>query len=309
MRSVNWNNAMVLNENGTIMGPYRHEEWLEHSYYLWDLFHKLKSQPELFLLNQSYYWSTIYFRHNDDFCAGLYQRFTPIFMLLARFLPDEYSRHRSYADVHSGADLWENIKPVDKEEAVNFRQHGKMFNVSVPHDANLKIRGQMITDVMKVRANEKKKFKSFVGKVKKNQTDFTDFVMPAESQFESWYRPLKNLPKRLVNGLELPAIFPNNERHILEHWDTCVEGIEKFLKSGAIQLMPLNYTPKLVATHVLANADNPDKKTRPCYDGGSFKILEAFKTSCKLEGLPQILNLVLKGKGSMHNQYIDNDFR
>ena len=286
---------MVLDKNGTVIGPYRHNEWLEHSYFLWDLFFKLKDQPELFFLNHKYFWSSIHFRHNDDFCAGLYQRFTPIFMLLARYLPDEYSKHRSYADVHSGSDLWENIKPVDKEEAIPFRQHGKIFNVSSPHYTNMRIRGQMITDVMKVRESEKRKFKQFVKKVKKNQTDFTDFTMPSESQFESWYRPLKNLPRRLVNDKEFPAIFPNNERHILEHWDKCLEGIEKFLKSGAIRLMPQSYTPKLIATHVLANADNPDKKTRPCYDGGSFKILEAFKTSCKLEGLPQILNLVLLG--------------
>ena len=286
---------MVLDEKGAIKGPYRHEEWLVHSYMLWDLFFKLREQPELFMLNHQYYWSLIYFRHNDDFCAGLYQRFTPIFLLLAAYLPDEYSKHRSYADVHSGSDLWENIKPVDKEEAIQFRQHGKVFNVSTPHKSNMKIRGQMITDVMKVRQNEKIKFKAFTNKVKKNQTDFTDFVMPNESHFHSWYRPLKNLPKRLVNNQELPAIFPNNERHILEHWDTCVKGISKFLESGAIRLMPLTYTPKLVATHVLANADNPDKKTRACYDGGSFKILEAFKTSCKLEGLPQILLLVLLG--------------
>ena len=44
----------------------------------------------------------MFFRHNDDFTAGLYSQFTPIFLQLARFLPTDYVRHRSYADVHSG---------------------------------------------------------------------------------------------------------------------------------------------------------------------------------------------------------------
>ena len=102
IRAVNWNNAMVLNENGVVQGPYSHQEWLEHSWFLWDLFFKLKEDPEVFFLNHAFWWSCIYFRHNEDFCAGLYQRFTPIFLLLANYLPDDYSKHRSYADVHSG---------------------------------------------------------------------------------------------------------------------------------------------------------------------------------------------------------------
>ena len=100
---------------------------------------------------------------------------------------------------------------------------------------------------------------------KKKRSEFTTFCFPDQSQIESWYRPLKNIPKRLVNNKVLPAIFPNNQRHIDDHWETCIEGITKFLKSGALRLMPRDYQPIMVATHVLANADNPDKKTRACF--------------------------------------------
>ena len=132
-------------------------------------------------------------------------------------------------------------------------------------------------------------------RIKNNDGILNDACFPAESNIESWYRPLKHVPMRIVNGKISEPIFPNNERHVLEHWDTCIAGITKFLSSGAIKLMPQNYKPLLITAFVLANADDPLKKTRPCFDGGSFKQLEAYKTSCKLEGLPEILKILTAG--------------
>ena len=198
-------------------------------------------------------------------------------MLLARFLPTEYARHRSYADVHSGSDLWENILPVDKEEAKKFRQSGSMFNYSEFHTSNCRIRGIEIMDkcpktLAELRKSEKERFAKLTSKMKTESTDLTSFKLEGETEFESWYRPIRNVPMRLVEEKVLPAIFKNNADHIYDHWQTCVDTIEKFLKSGAIKLMPKTYQPKLSATFVLANATSLHKSPRACYDGGPFKV-------------------------------------
>ena len=231
------------------------------------------------MLNKHYWWSQMFFRHNNDFVAGLYSQFTPIFLQLARFLPTEYIRHRSYADVHSGSDLWENIEPIDKDEARQFRQHGKMFNVSVVHEANVKILGVKDTcpkKVLEAREQEKLRFRALKSRMKECSTDLTDFTVNGETDFESWYRPIKNIPKRWVNGREQAAVFDNNQRHIVDHWNTCTKTIEKFLTTGAIKLMPESYVPDLSATFVLANADSEHKKPRACYDGGPYKVMWGF---------------------------------
>jgi len=179
--------------------------------------------------------------------------------------------------VHSGSDLWENILPVDKEEAKEFRQSGHMFNVSEPHVSNCKILGLEIKDmcpktILKLRQQEKERFKKLTNKMKTESTDLTSFKVEGESEFESWYRPIRSIPMRIVNDTVRPAVFANNEDHIQDHWQTCLDTIEKFLKSGAIKLMPEDYEPKLSATFVLANANSTHKSPRACYDGGPFKV-------------------------------------
>ena len=180
--------------------------------------------------------------------------------------------------------MWENIEPVDQNEARPFRQHGKMFNQSVMHESNAKILG--ITDncpktVSFLRQKEKDRFATLKSKMKQCTTELTDFMVENETQFESWYRPVKNVPKRLLNGMVQPAIFDNNQRHVTEHWTTCTKSIEKFLSSGAIKLMPESYVPDLSATFVLANADSAHKKPRACYDGGPYKVSLMIRRVCK----------------------------
>ena len=168
--------------------------------------------------------------------------------------------------------------PIDEEEAKQFRQKGKMFNNSEYHQTNCKIRGIDIMDkcpkkLETLRKQEKDRLAKLTKKMKKGCTDLTNFKVENETDFESWYRPIKNIPLRLLDGAVKPAIFGNNEDHILTHWQTCVKTIEKFLKSGAIKLMPENFKPKLSATFVLANATSEHKSARACYDGGPYKVI------------------------------------
>ena len=171
--------------------------------------------------------------------------------------------------------------PVDKEEARPFRQNGSMFNQSELHPTNCKIRGINIMDICpkelsNLREKEKERLSKITTKMKKESTDLTTFKVEDETEFESWYRPIRNIPLRLVQDEVKPAIFPNNEDHVLDHRQTCIDTIEKFLKSGAIKLMPKEYKPKLSATFVLANANSQHKAPRACYDGGPFKVIKLY---------------------------------
>ena len=216
-------------------------------------------------------------------------------------MADDYTKHRSYADVHSGSDLWENIKPIDKEQAVPFRQNGHMFNETRPHAMNQKILGISSVNLKEARESDRKHFEKLQDRIKSDTTELTTFAVTEGQEkadnpyFHSWYKPVKHIPKRLVNKEVRAAFFPNNERHTMEHWDTCIKTIEKFLESGAIMLMSHGFRPELSATFVLANADCPIKKTRACYDGGAYKTLEAYKTECKLDGLPEITKIIFLG--------------
>lgn len=283
IRPVNYKNALVLNKHGQIVGPTTQKEWLIHSQKMLDIFFEIINDNSKYNeTTKQYWWSQLFFRHNSDFTAGLYSQFTPIFLQIARFLPTEYVKHRSYADVHSGSDLFENIMPTDIGDAKQFRQSGKMFNITEPHKTNCRIRGLKIKDmcpkkVQKLREEEKSRFKKLTAKMKNDSTDLTDFKVNDESDFESWYRPIRNIPMRLLEKTVKPALFKNNEEHVQAHWKTCLETIEKFLNSGAIKLMPESYKPKLSATFVLANAESEHKSARACYDGGPYKVRENIK--------------------------------
>ena len=92
-RPVNFQNSLVINGNGKIMGPFEEIEWQLQSQKLMDIFFKLVNEPQHYnATTKSFWWSEIFFRHNGDFVAGLYSRYTEIFQLLAKYLPNEYTR-------------------------------------------------------------------------------------------------------------------------------------------------------------------------------------------------------------------------
>ena len=86
-------------------------------------------------------WRDLFFRQEDSFYGGIYSDFTEISMLYARKLPSDYLRHSAYKIIHQGTDIFDNLAPIDENEARKFRNHGKFFTKTVPHIQNCKIRG------------------------------------------------------------------------------------------------------------------------------------------------------------------------
>ena len=101
--------------------PYEFIEWLEYSYSLVDKFH------ELLVNSNAFQWADLYFRNEDDFYSGSYNHFSPISLLLARKLHNDQLAHRSYEVIHSGVNLFDNIRPIDYENRKKFREGGKQI--------------------------------------------------------------------------------------------------------------------------------------------------------------------------------------
>ena len=239
------------------------------------------------------------YRSNNLIVRCLIKWFEEIHLLMANAFPDLDSKHKSYSEVHAGADLWHNLQPTDISEAKQFRDAGKIFNVSLQHETNCKIRGIKHLshfDILAHREQRKQQLINLKDRLKKGSENLANMIpVGCKDHLEAWYPSTKCLPLRLQGRQVTSAVYENNERHIEAHWDVIIKCLTDFLKNGAIKLMPEKYVPPMACSLVLANADNPLKKVRPCHDGGPLKLLEAFKAPCKLEGLPEILRILKKG--------------
>ena len=306
VKAVNRNAALVLSREGIVQGPYTFQEWKVYSWQYWDWFHDIMKDPLAFNKNNaSTWWSKIYFRATTDFIAGNYNYYKDIQMLMIREIIDRDAKHSCYENMHRGVDLYHNLIPLDITEAKSFYNNGKVFNISVPHITNHTIRSEDLgsIDILRERQSRRDFFDELKIK-RKSGSNLLAKSMPDDlsensdkQYFKNWYPLIKQLPLRLVENrgtdTVLPAIFGNNDNHIQDHWNKVIKCLSGFLKTGALKIMPQDYQPVMSAALVLANADHPTKKVRPCFDGGPLKLTEAFKFPCKLEGLPHIFSLLM----------------
>ena len=248
IRPVNKNYALVMGRWNGIQGPYEFHEWKSYSWSLWDLFCELKDDENAIIEDNLHYrWSKIYFRHPKDFVGGHYSLYSDILMVLCAYFEDEYTRHRAYADVWEGSCLFENIEPVDKDEARDFRQSGKIFNFTVPHKSNCKKRGvdPHSLSLSQLREDDRLAVKRFKNRIQQGDTALTTYTDPVGVPFHSWYKLAKHIPLRLKDGQVKPAIFDNNEELIQTYWKESLDTIQGFFDCHCIELMPENYIPDL----------------------------------------------------------------
>ena len=301
VRAVNKLSALVMSQDGIIQGPYTFKEWKLYAWQCWDWFHDIVEGRSTFdWSNKSTWWAKVYFRDMSQFVAGNYNYYSDIHLLMIRKIIDEDSQHSCYASMHSGVDLFHNLKPMDIWEAKPFHNKGKVFNISMPYVTNIHIRGVKSQEVNIV--DQRRLRREFFEKLKnKKNTNSVALNRVYEGgdveRFENWYPLVKQIPFKVVDNHKdsltvLPAFFENNEKHTNDHQDKIIKCLTGFLTTGALRMMPKNYTPVMTAALVLANAEHPTKKVRPCFDGGPLKITAAFKYPCKLEGLPQIFTLL-----------------
>ena len=256
VRPVNRNYAFVMGRHDGIHGPFEFHEWKQYSWNLWDWFFDLKDDENALIEdNLHYQWSQVYFRHPKDFIGGHYGLYSDILMPMCAYFEDTYTKHRSYADVWDGSDLFENIEPVDIHQARDFRNHGKLFNFTVPHLSNCKKHGIDPTKIspLELRNQDRQAVERFKARIKRGDTALTTYTDPQGDPYKSWYKMAKHIPLRLVNDKVQPAIFDNNQELIDQYWDESLDTIQGFFDCKCIELMPENYVPDLSGT---VNIDN-----------------------------------------------------
>ena len=234
-----------------IHGPYEFQEWKIYSWKLLDWFFELQNDENALIESNIHLrWSKVYFRHPKDFVGGHYGLYSDIQLLLCAYFTDEYTRHRAYADVWEGSCLYENIEPVDKEDGREFRDHGKMFNFTVPHLANCKKQSVDATIISneELRKNDRLAIQRFKTRIKHGDASLTNYTDPDGDRFKSWYKLAKHVPLRIVYNRILPAIFENNEDLIDENWEDSLATIQGFFDCHCIELMPEDYIPDLSGT-------------------------------------------------------------
>ena len=248
VRPVNRNYCFVMGRYDGIQGPYEFHEWKSYSWKLWDLFCMLKDDENAIIEDNLHYrWSQLYFRHPKDFIGGHYGLYSDVLMILCAYFEDEYTRHRAYADVWEGSCLYENIEPVNIDEARDFRQSGKVFNFTVPHKSNCMKRSVDPATLSNdhLRENDRLAVKRFKNRLKLGDTTLTTYTDPVGVPYDSWYKLAKHVPLRLKDGKVQPAIFENNEELIQTYWKESLDTIQGFFDCHCIELMPEDYIPDL----------------------------------------------------------------
>ena len=310
VRPVNKNGAFVATRSkGRIEGPYLYKEWLEYSYFLFDLCHDVMSNikaPD---------WSLLFFRKEDDFYGGAYADFYQIAFLMIHKLEGLANKHGASNDFHRGVDLYETLQHKSSAVTNEFRKKGEMYTIPRPHKEFIReIHKKRISEVNVLELNKKHewikdRYKTRLKKLKKENrkrsaAEALHFLPEREQNFENWYPLIKQTPVwfefksqewKYPPIIHTDPIIEKSQAKLIE------KTIEKWLKNGAIIMMDENEKPDLCTPVVLANVQLPGgpapdltKKERMCHDGGYEKAIEGYSFPCKLEDLYGILQVLEK---------------
>ena len=304
VRSVNRKGFMVMKEKtGYIEGPYLYSEWLEYS---WQLFDKVHDVLEGKLVPN---WNEIHFRHEDDFYSGIYSHFYQIFQVMICQLEGVEVKHGASNDVSRGANLYETLLPKDLTNHKSMEGKGEMHTVPRIHrEFATEIHKKQVSDfdvtslqnqlIAKSKANSKRvRLIRKHNKIRKNKV--LHYRPPVDQNFDQWYFPLKQTPvwfSYKTQKWQYPPVIETNARLEKAQERLINKTILKWLKTGALYLMPEGELPDLATPSVFANVampgmppPDPTKKERLCHHGGFEKAIEGYSLPCKLEDLYSIL--------------------
>ena len=304
VRAVNRRGFMIMKEKtGYIEGPYRYRDWVNHGWYLFDLVHEVmegKKSPD---------WNEIFFRHENDFYSGIYSHFYEFFQIMICQLDGVEVKHGASNDVSRGADLYETLLPKDLNNHKSMQGKGEMHTVPRIHreyaeNVHMKAVNEFdVGDLQRQKLEAKTKNASRVKLIRKHNRIRKNKILyyrpKTEQHFEQWYFPLKQTPvwfSYKTRKWQYPPIIDTNP--ILERAQRNLinKTILKWLKTGALFILPEGKLPDLATPSVFANVampgmppPDPTKKERLCHHGGFEKSIEGYSLPCKLEDLYNII--------------------
>ena len=289
VRPVNRYGCMVMKrDSGHIEGPYLYSEWVAYGWKLFDLIHDVLDGvvvPD---------WSMIYFRHEDDFYAGIYSHFYQFFQILICQLEGTEVKHGASNDVSRGANLYETLLPKDLSNHKSMQGKGEMHTVPRIHkefaeDIFMKSTKDFnVAELQKKQIQLKTENSKRVRLIRKHNRIRKNKMMhyrpPVQQNFDTWYNPLKQTPiwfSYKDKKWHYPPIIKTNKKIEKSCRKLINKTIAKWLKSGALFIMPEGVKPDLVTPSVFANVaipgmpePDPTKKERMCHHGGYEKAIE-----------------------------------
>ena len=303
VRAVNWKKNWVLDRQGVLRGPYTYQAWLRYGFWCLDAFHET-GEPGKFM-----YWHQLYFRDENQYYGGSYNHFYPIQFLMIHKLEGLEDKHLASNNVTRGFDVYHNIMPIDRKDAVKVRNAGKVFTVPEPHEENLRsfhgIRKRPLE--AELREYEKQDKKAKTDYVKKNAKRVRNWCPEPEGQnltreeakkeadkrFDHWYPKNRNVPVFIPRNSNrvIPPAFPTKPELEQKYYKFNMKTLEAWLTSKAIYKLDKNENPDMIVPAVYANME---KKGRMCVDGGWIKAIEAYSLKCHLEDLPKAMMVLTK---------------
>ena len=261
VKSVNIKGCIVMTRQGTRMGPYTHEEWLEYAFdswdYFWDLHHQRphvcnptfhhshKWHPRVTqsgdTQSSSPVWANLYVRDPEDFKGGLLSFFNPIQLLIIGTLPSPTHQLVAYEDLHQGIDINECHGPIDKENPQKFRKRGHVFTKTVKHKQHQFRYGTNEWSLNEAAARESDtKLKMDYGKQrrwdKKQKLHFLHFVPDDVITISNLNKPFKHMPMFIhKNGKISKPQFDNHPKTMKLYHNLIQKQIETFIKSRVLR--------------------------------------------------------------------------
>ena len=107
-----------------------------------------------------------------------------------------------------------------------------------------------------------------------------------KARFDKWYPKLKFIPQ---NKQDQRPEFNSNPEVLKKYSNFLIDEISKNTLEG-IMCPIAREKPTVISAWVVADS----KKLRKCFDGGIIKCLEKFKTPCKLDAIPDFVDMLSK---------------
>ena len=247
--------------------PYTHEEWMAYAHLALKHFNNILENKQIPT------WELVRYRSENEFKAGIYSAFAPIWMIMINALEDDKIKQIAYRLIFHGVSIFENQATVPVQNRQTYRGKYELCTGRTLNMVHLAVYNKL--------GEEDRKGHSFRLAGTKYSI-FSDYPMEAVKEKGKWIRK--------------PFFQPNSKKVLLSP-DDVTESLKDWNKTGAIEYVgPAKEVESPIrAGTVLAINIKPEKiKLRVCFDGEPWSITKKFDVPCVLDTVQKVLLYVEK---------------
>ena len=254
--------------NNELIWPHTHGEWMAYSHTA------LKLIPKLLRGEITPRWNLCKFRNENEFKAGIYSAFAPIWKIVINELNDEKTRQMAYKIIHSGVCVFDNQQFVSPLNAVEYRNSHFLCTQKTTNFQNLKKMSMMAS-------RDKNKVSFREGGIKYRAQQY----YPVEVEY--------------INNrkFKIKPFYQDNSAKTLLCPDEITEQLKEWTKTGAIEYVgpAKDVESPIRAGMVMAINIKPDKiKLRLCFDGSAWSQTQRYNVPCVLDCIGTVLPYLKK---------------